>query len=634
MFSLALLLVLIIGGQANSGTARQFTQAEVFSAPGGSLEPPPASPNIDVLATPWQTATLPYVFRQASPSPSDANPALDAPVQTYTTRWFRLRFKRPGGASPHLYVPRWQTIGKVAVYVDGQLAEFSRGGAVWNGYNHPLWVAIHPTVAAEHELLIRVVSVTAKGGALSTLWVGPASELGVRRMLREAVQAKLPEVSSAAFLVLGFFSLGVWLKRRLDSRPTDPIYLLFFISSLVFYLRTLHYYLGLEPLLIAEDWFGWVTVNSSGWVVLASYSFVFRLHRKRYPMLEYPLVGLMLLVAVATLPGLAGLGDIALLAPLVYLALFVVVVVLCTVMCWAAWQSRSREALAVSAWHLLAIPFMAHDLLLQQNLISSEAVYLSPFLAMGTSLFFLTILIGRYTQAIEGMEQSKAQLETRLRERELQLGETFAQLRQAEQQQVLAQERQRLIRDMHDGFGSSLISALAAVERGKFAQQDISRVLRECIDDLKLTIDSLEPLDADLRLLLASLRQRLGSRLEQSGVALRWVTEDELKLDWLTPGSALHILRILQEVFTNIIKHAQATHIELNASKQVGHVLLCISDNGKGFDRDMASGQGGRGLRNIQQRATAIGATADWQTHLGQTNFVLKLPSHGLQVVA
>src|SRR5256885_14422427 len=52
--------------------------------------------------------------------------------------------------------------------------------------------------------------------------------------------------------------------------------------------------------------------------------------------------------------------------------------------------------------------------------------------------------------------------------------------------------------------------------------RSLVQLLQECIDDLKLSIDSLEPLDCDLLALLAGLRYRLGPRLEGAGVRLHW----------------------------------------------------------------------------------------------------------------
>ena len=49
--------------------------------------------------------------------------------------------------------------------------------------------------------------------------------------------------------------------------------------------------------------------------------------------------------------------------------------------------------------------------------------------------------------------------------------------------------------DMHDGIGAQLISTLGMAEHGQLSSEEMATALRECLDDLRLTIDSLEPLD-------------------------------------------------------------------------------------------------------------------------------------------
>lgn len=206
------------------------------------------------------------------------------------------------------------------------------------------------------------------------------------------------------------------------------------------------------------------------------------------------------------------------------------------------------------------------------------------------------------------------------------LEESHAQLREVEKREILSAERQRLMQDMHDGLGSSLIGALRIVEHGKGGEGEISQVLKSCIDDLKLAIDSMEPVDADLLLLLATLRFRLAPRLESTDIALRWNVQPVPRLDWLDPRNSLHILRILQEAFTNIIKHAQATEIHVATQAGSDHVLVTITDNGSGFSIEDALKRGGRGLSNQMRRAKAMGGEANWNSDGLGTCFTLRLP--------
>jgi len=57
-------------------------------------------------------------------------------------------------------------------------------------------------------------------------------------------------------------------------------------------------------------------------------------------------------------------------------------------------------------------------------------------------------------------------------------------------------------------------------------------------------------------------------------------------------------------------------------------VCVAIEDNGAGFDVDEALRRGGRGLRNQQRRALAIGATVSWESGSTGTRFMLWLPLH------
>lgn len=229
-------------------------------------------------------------------------------------------------------------------------------------------------------------------------------------------------------------------------------------------------------------------------------------------------------------------------------------------------------------------------------------------------------------RATEYVEQANAGLAQRLHEREAELTAVHEQLREAERRQTLVQERQRLMQDMHDGMGSSLTSALRVVEHGQMEKARVAEVLKGCIDDLKLAIDSMEPVDADLLLLLATLRFRLEPRLESTGIALRWEVRDIPPLDWLDPRNSLHILRILQEAITNIIKHANATEVRVATAAEADGVTVTIADNGAGFAVDTAMASGGKGLANQLRRAQSIGADIRWTSDRAGTRLTLWLP--------
>ena len=136
----------------------------------------------------------------------------------------------------------------------------------------------------------------------------------------------------------------------------------------------------------------------------------------------------------------------------------------------------------------------------------------------------------------------------------------------------------------------------------------------------------MEPVEADLLLLLATLRYRLEPRLEATGIVLRWEIQLVPKLDWLDPRNALHILRILQEAFTNIIKHAHATESRVATAIEGARVTVTITDNGRGFDTSRAAQGRGHGLANQARRAKSIGAKVQLASDATGTRLTLHLP--------
>lgn len=638
---IVLLLCLAVGAlQPAAAAPLRYEAAQVAVTEPGSFLPPAIALDEAQLPRPgqWRETPLPYVAgRSLGVGDGDEAGGAEAVGESgqagqagrvghaddIITSWLRIRpaAAQASVAGPaYLYLPRWQTIGQIAVYADGRRVLRSEGGPVWNGFNHPLWVELDPTGALPHEIVIRLDHLRGAGAGLSTVWIGAQDDLLWRARTREWLQAKVPEVASTAFLLLGFFSLMVWLRRRKEA-----IYGMFFACAAFLYMRCLHYYVGLSPLAVPDAWFGWMTVNSLGWLIIVTYVFVFRLHERRFPRLERAVLAVMALATLLTVPPLVESPVLAMLAPLSYLVLLALTVVLTVLACVVSWRNRSFEGVILSAWCTLNVPFGVYDWLLQNYRINIENIYLLPYTAIGTAMLFMIIVYRRYVGAIETVARVNQSLEERLQAREQALAESYQRLREAERTEILHQERQRLIADMHDGMGSALVSALAVVEKGRAEPDEIAQILRECLDDLKLTIDSLDFERGDLLLLLATLRYRLAPRLQQAGIALQWDADPVPELDWLTPSHALQVLRVLQEAFANIIKHAGASTVRVSIGVREQGCAILIEDNGQGFDvgRSLAAG---RGLGHIRHRTGRLGGRSEWIACAQGTRFELWLP--------
>ncbi|WP_435485844.1 ATP-binding protein [Variovorax sp. GB1R11] len=600
--------------------AVHITRAELLSVPGtGYSAPVRRIEDAGLPSEGWKAISLPHTApRELVPTPSGG-------VQTVTD-WYRIDLAglAPSARPLLLYLPRWKTLGHIAVYGDGALLYQSQGSPVHNGYNHPLLL---PLNAAAHTpapttVLIRVNRLRSSGSGFSTVWVGDQDALNWRYQARQLLQVQLPFMGSAAFLAVGAFAFAVWAGKRRES-----LYLLFSAISALAFVRMLHYFVSGDYLPISDEWFEWMTVASMLWLIILIHLFLQRLHRQPSVWLTRLSVALAVVCNVGTLPHVSrSIASLYLFTPLLNLVVLPVAVLIFSVNLRKALRSKFPEGRLVAGWAVFTVAFTSYDGLLQNNLVSPESVYTSPYAIIGLFFIFSYIMFQRYTDAFAEVGRLNTGLAQRLQAREAELEQSYLRLRVIENEQMLGAERRRLMQDMHDGLGSSLISAIRSVEQGVMNDAEVSGVLKGCMDDLKLAIDSMESLDADLLLLLATLRFRLAPRIESAGVALRWEVQPVPALPWLDPSSALHILRIMQECVANVLRHTRATTIGFSTAADGQGVSVVIEDNGAGFAVDHALQRGGRGLRNQQRRAQAIGGAVRWESGLGGTRFTLWLP--------
>jgi signal transduction histidine kinase len=197
-------------------------------------------------------------------------------------------------------------------------------------------------------------------------------------------------------------------------------------------------------------------------------------------------------------------------------------------------------------------------------------------------------------------------------------------------ERAVLEERNRLMRDMHDGIGSSMISALKMFEHGRISLEEAAGVMQECVDELRLVIDSLEPLEGDLGALLGTMRRRMESRLERVGVSMHWSVEDLPPLPWMAASQALEVLRILQEMLANVIQHAGATSVRVcTRATESAHpgagIEVRVEDDGVGFEPGRVGR--GRGLRHMEDRARRLGGAVSVDSAPGRgTRLLLCLP--------
>lgn len=559
----------------------------------------------------WQPRQLPDV--RARPGASMVSDA-----RGYEMRWYRLHVPS-GGEAMALYMPRLATLS-AAVLVrtpEGWLPLLDNQHVEREQWAQPLWLPLPGSGAQGLDVVVALPVPAGSYHAVSRIFVGPRDLLEKRWEWRLRMQSGVPLAVSLTLAVLGLFAVTLWLRR-----PDESIYALFALGAAAWLVRNLHYYVSLPGGRVAQDWFWWATHASLGWVMLTALLFALRFAQRRARRLERGLTACVALVSLVTMPLWLRQLDMVVLQ---YAVTAGVAAVGTAWLAWLAWRERHAEMRLMALALFLSVLVGGHDLAVLAGWAWPEHFFWMPFATLAVMLSFLHAVQCRYVVAVEQVKAENSQLQEDLDEQISVLQVQNAQLREVERQQALLLERQRIMADMHDGLGSSLLSALVAVEQGSMSQEKVVEVLRECVDDLRLVIDSIEPVGHDLVSLLATMRYRLGKRLQMGGLKLDWDVQDLPPLPWLEPPDALHVLRLMQEALNNVLKHACASRVRMVTRHHGSYVEIRVEDDGAGFD--LQNIQHGRGLKSQIKRAQRLGGKLriDSQPGMG-TRLSLRLP--------
>lgn len=237
------------------------------------------------------------------------------------------------------------------------------------------------------------------------------------------------------------------------------------------------------------------------------------------------------------------------------------------------------------------------------------------------ALLLFVVLLLRILDGLRQAERGRAELAIELAQRSRELEAEFGRRRAAESARMLADERARIMRDMHDGVGGQLVALIGQVQGRQVDAAQLAPQLRSTLDDLRLMIDSLDSACADLSVALGMFRARMEPMLTGQPVRVAWRTAHLPDLPPASPATVLHVLRILQEALTNALKHAQARRIEIAADWDGARLRIEVTDDG--YWRE---GGSGRGLASMRARTAAIAGNLDIAHDANGTRVTLELP--------
>jgi signal transduction histidine kinase len=560
---------------------------------------------------PWRAQPLPDNWNKSRPDSGGL-------------AWYRAEFDLPGADVPlAVYIDRASM--NSAVYLNGML--IGSGGSfdepVARNWNKPNFhVVPQPLLKPGRNVLhVRLRAYPRSQAGLSVIHVGPERELREKYERALFRTVGLNQVISLFTFALGTLFLLLWLMLWLKRRR-DTIYLFFGVSMMLWGVHGMKLYVRTIPV-PAYYWDVFTSLIIPVFTA-ALVPFVFRFVGQRHPRLELAGAAAVLMLIAAHVAG--GPEKLFLLASLGFGVSTLVSAPLLWLVVRDAWRNPNLYRILVMVAGAICLALAVHDFLWQQGRLDFEA---RPLLQFGGPLLFLGMggeLLSRFVGALTVAERANAELEARVAAKTLELAGNYARMAELDRERAMIDERQRIMRDMHDGIGGHLITAIAQVRCGELGQDKLESVLIEILDDLRLVIDSMQRTESDLASALGNFRYRIEPRLRGVGVALEWKVDESVDGMVLPPSDVLHVLRIMQEAFTNVLKHSGASLVSVLSQRAMLRDLpalrLDIQDNGGGLHPSRP----GYGIASMTERARAVGGAAELTGNAAGSCLTLHIP--------
>ena len=197
-------------------------------------------------------------------------------------------------------------------------------------------------------------------------------------------------------------------------------------------------------------------------------------------------------------------------------------------------------------------------------------------------------------------------------------------LREQAEKLMVADERNRLARALHDSVTQSLYSVTLFAEAGRNLAEsgaydrasqyfdDVLQTGQQALKEMRLLVHNLRPSALEQDGLEHALQHRLNAVEGRAGIRHQLQVEDSLAL---TADLEEALYHISQEILNNSIKHAFASEVTVHLHQTDDEqVILKISDNGQGFEPQTTVTSGGLGLTSIRERVALLGGTVIYQS--------------------
>ena len=238
---------------------------------------------------------------------------------------------------------------------------------------------------------------------------------------------------------------------------------------------------------------------------------------------------------------------------------------------------------------------------------------------------------------LKKIENHLHQLQQKMYE-QIEYGQSLATERANERekslQEVVEQERNRLARDLHDSVSQQLFAAsmmMSAINESEAVQnvalqhqiQLVEKMIHQSQLEMRALLLHLRPVALKGKSLQQGMKDLLLELTERTSIQLDWKIENFA----MDKGIEDQLFRVYQEAISNILRHSEATDVEVLLIMRDGQYILRIADNGKGFNVEEAQSSS-YGLNNMEERALELGGTIKIISLMNQgTRVEVKIPN-------
>lgn len=194
---------------------------------------------------------------------------------------------------------------------------------------------------------------------------------------------------------------------------------------------------------------------------------------------------------------------------------------------------------------------------------------------------------------------------------------------------AIEKDRTRIAYDLHDELGAMLSSIKLKMNIFELATDDDKKQMEKINDHIDKGLTRIREISYNLMptvLINSGLRNALtdyANTIDKHILAIDIIFPENISFN---EQASIHIYRIVQEVITNTIKHANASRLDIIFTEKKNKVIITVKDNGSGFEVNKIHHES-LGLKSLHSRARVLDGKMFLESKAGKgTEYIFEIP--------